>query len=38
MSTLQKCQLVDFNDNVIEDVRSGSVEQNSFDSLLEDND
>lgn len=35
MSTLQKCQLVDFNDNIIEDVRRSGTSESSFNKLLE---
>ena len=35
MSTLQKCQLVDFNDNVIEDVRRSGTSESSFNKLLD---
>ena len=33
MSVIQKCQLIDFNDNVIEDVMRGDGSENTFESL-----
>ena len=35
MSTIQKCQLVDFDNNVIEEVRRAETAENSFKSLLD---